>query len=240
MLKPFFETSTIQSSHQPLTFNNMKEEKLDIYNERMEHIGSVPRKEAHQKGNWHKAFHCWIVSEDELGKQFLLFQLRSKEKESVPNSLDISAAGHLKTGESPIDGLRELKEELGIEVKENDLKSLGIHVEVYCDAKSINREFDHVYLLKYDQDITEYEVQPSEVTGLTKVLIEDGIKLFSKKVDSISAHSVHFDELGKAIDKGFKQTLKISSFAGGERNNYFIKIFLLAQRFFKGENLLYI
>jgi isopentenyldiphosphate isomerase len=218
----------------------MKPEVIDIFNERMEHIGSVPRKEAHQNGLWHKVFHCWVVTKDKDGTESVIFQLRSKQKESVPNSLDISAAGHLQVGETPVQGLRELKEELGIEATENNLKFLGVHVEVWCDEKTVNREFDYVYFLREDKNLSDYTVQASEVTGLTKIKIDDGIKLFTKEVSEIDALSVHFDENGKAVDAGFNQRLNISSFAGGERNNYFIKIFVLAKQYFEKKSLLYI
>lgn len=218
----------------------MKPEIIDIYNERMEKIGSTSRKEVHKNGLWHKVFHCWIVTRDKDGNECVIFQLRSPQKESVPNSLDISAAGHLQQGESPVQGLRELKEELGIEVAENKLVFLGVHVEVWCDDNSVNREFDHVYFLREDKDLYDYTVQPSEVIGLTKINIEDGIKLFTKEVSEINALAIHFDEKGRAIDKGFIQKLSISSFAGGERNNYFIKVFLLAKQYFKGNTLLFI
>lgn len=218
----------------------MKPEVIDIFNERMELIGSSTRKEAHKVGNWHKVFHCWVVSKDKDGNEFVVFQFRSKEKDTVPNSLDISAAGHLHAGETPIQGLRELKEELGIEAIEENLKFLGIHVEVWCDEKSTNREFDYVYFLRDDKELYSYEVQPSEVIGLTKIKIEDGISLFTKEKNEINALSIHFDESGKAINHGFNQKLNISSFAGGERNNYFIKIFVLAKQYFEGNKLLYI
>ncbi|MCB0742557.1 MAG: NUDIX domain-containing protein [Ignavibacteriae bacterium] len=218
----------------------MKPEVIDIFNERMELIGTAPRKEAHKVGNWHKVFHCWVLTKDADGNEYVVFQLRSKEKDTVPNSLDISAAGHLHSGETPAQGLRELKEELGIKATEDNLKFLGVHVEVWCDEKTINREFDYVYFLRNDLELHSYKVQPSEVIGLTKIKIEDGISLFTKEKNEITALSIHYDEKGKAVNHGFNQKLEISSFAGGERNNYFIKIFVLAKQYFEGKTLLYI
>lgn len=218
----------------------MKPEIIDIFNERMELIGTESRKNAHLNGNWHKVFHCWIVGTDSKGKGFVLFQLRSKTKDTVPNSLDISAAGHLHIGETPIQGLRELKEELGITIKEEKLHFLGIHVEVWCDSKTINREFDFVYLINENKELNEYKVQPSEVSGLTKIYIEDGINLFSNKIKDIKGESLMFNDLGFPDGTAFEQNLTVEAFAGGYRNNYFIKILLLAERFLQGDRLLYI
>lgn len=218
----------------------MGDELIDVLNDRMEVVGQAPRSEAHAKGLWHRAFHCWIVSRDLSGESFVLFQLRSKDKDLVPNSLDISAAGHLRAGESPEDGLRELEEELGVTVTGDKLDFLGVHVEVYCDDKHVNREFDYTYLLREDRDLLDYRVQPSEVTGLSKISVKDGIDLFAGRVDSIECQSVVFDDAGRPETPIFSQKLQIASFAGGVRNNYFIKIFLLVDRYFAGDELLFI
>lgn len=52
-------------------------------------------------------------------KKELLLQKRSATKKSHPNFWDISGAGHIRAGETVTEGaIRELKEELGVEVKE--------------------------------------------------------------------------------------------------------------------------
>ena len=59
-------------------------------------------------------------------KKELLLQKRSVTKKSHPNCWDISGAGHIRAGESVIDGaIRELKEELGVEVEEKDLQYIA-------------------------------------------------------------------------------------------------------------------
>lgn len=218
----------------------MADKMLDIYNDRMELVGQKPRSEVHGNGYWHKAFHCWIIYKDKAGQAYVIVQKRSATKDVVPNSLDITAAGHLEAGEKPEDGLRELKEELGVQVDANKLTFLGVHVEVYSDSKVVNREFDHVYFLEINKDLKDFKVQPEEVVALTKIKLEDGIKLFSKQVDSIPAITVNFDSNGMSSGGEVKHFVSIPEFAGGERNNYFIKVFLLAKRYFEGEKLLYI
>ncbi|MBR9702267.1 NUDIX domain-containing protein [Candidatus Pacearchaeota archaeon] len=218
----------------------MKEKQLDIFNERIELIGQKTREEVHKEGHWHRAFHCWILGKDTNGEEYIIFQLRSKDKDLAPNSLDISAAGHLDAGEEPLDGLRELKEELDIGVTSDKLHFLGVHVEVYCDKKAINREFDYVYFLNNNKPLSEYKVQPNEVIGLTKIKVNDGIALFSKEKKKIQGTSIIFNDKGIPEQQEYIQELKIESFAGGERNNYFIKIFLLAKQYFQGETLLFI
>lgn len=55
-----------------------------------------------------------------------MLQRRSASKKSDPNCWDISGAGHIRAGENIIDGaIRELKEELGVEVKDRDLQYIA-------------------------------------------------------------------------------------------------------------------
>ena len=92
-------------------------------------MGKVKEKmQAHEDGNFHRTAHIWIIN----NKKELLLQKRSASKKSHPNCWDISAAGHIRSGESVMDGaLRELKEELGVETKEEDLQY------IVTDRKSV-------------------------------------------------------------------------------------------------------
>ena len=220
--------------------NNGFSEVFDVFDESQRPIGTADRDEVHTKGLRHQTFHCRIVSKDKAGKEYLMFQLRSDETVLFPHTLDISSAGHLESGESPLDGVREVKEELGVKVLADNLIPLGMHIEVRKSDTMINREFEYVYLLRDDTALEDYTVQPSEVIGLCQVELSDGIKLFSGQVDEIIGMSVEFDSYGKA--KGSRQAhpLHILQFTRGQRNDYFIKVFLLAKRYFAGEKLLYI
>ena len=74
-----------------------------------------------------------------------MIQKRSKDKKNNPNIWDISGAGHIKAGEDVINGaIRELKEELGVYAKEEDLKLISI---IISEDEPNNCEFAYVYLL---------------------------------------------------------------------------------------------
>ena len=77
------------------------------------------RSEVHRDGDWHRAVHIWIINQN--GE--VLLQRRSPNKDSNPNMLDISCAGHLSAGDESLEGaIRELKEELGLDVRPNELQ----------------------------------------------------------------------------------------------------------------------
>ena len=93
----------------------MADELIDICDENNNLINVQKTKsEAHKNGLWHRASHIWIYNSN--GE--ILLQLRAKEKPLYPDMWDISAAGHISAGEDPItSGLREVKEEIGLEIE---------------------------------------------------------------------------------------------------------------------------
>ncbi|EDL64867.1 NUDIX hydrolase [Bacillus sp. SG-1] len=103
----------------------MEKETLNIFDNEGYHIGAAARDEVHRQGHWHETFHCWFIKwENE--KYFLYFQLRSMDKKDYPNLLDITAAGHILSHETFEDGIREVKEETGINVRYEELVPMGI------------------------------------------------------------------------------------------------------------------
>src|SRR3954466_4891414 len=100
----------------------MKGELLDVFDDRGWHVGVKRRDAVHRDGDWHLAFHLWVVRPDGV-----LLQRRASTKSSWPSFLDASAAGHLLAGEAIQDGLREAEEELGTVYVFDDLEPLGVH-----------------------------------------------------------------------------------------------------------------
>lgn len=142
-------------------------EMLDIFDEQMVKIGTASRQETHARGLWHQTFQCWIVSQSAKEGWNLLFQLRHRDKDTFPNLLDISCAGHLLAGETVEDGVRELEEELGLSVSFDDLLYCGIVAqETTYSADMADREFNHVFLYDSDKPLNKYRFQRSEISGL--------------------------------------------------------------------------
>jgi isopentenyldiphosphate isomerase len=72
------------------------------------------RRLIHSEGDWHRSVQVWVVQKVSDGKVRVLLQRRSKYKDTHPNMLDVSCAGHIDSGEDGTkSALRELQEELG-------------------------------------------------------------------------------------------------------------------------------
>jgi isopentenyldiphosphate isomerase len=211
-----------------------KIEYLDIFDDNMKHLGKAPREEVHAKGCWHQTFHCWLVRRDHNDK-YVLFQRRGPNKTVYPNMLDITAAGHLTAGEVPEDGIRELTEELGVPVTFSKLISLGIRTEVTLLASIVNREFCHTYLLESNISLDEYRLQEDEVSGIVQMRIEDGLRLFAGDTKTAPVQGYQVDEAGH------REVVEMPVSVGDiipRLDKYYLKVFIMADRFFKGERYL--
>ena len=170
---------------------------LDICDELGNPTGkTVEREIAHQQGILHRTAHVWILRKKENKIQILL-QKRSANKKSHPNCWDISGAGHIKAGESVIDGaIRELKEELGVEAEEKDLQYIAT---IKSTKNPKNMEFAYVYLLRCNKKIEEYTFEDDEVSEVKYVLYKDLEKMVEEKAEGLLIHKEEFEKLFQYI-----------------------------------------
>ncbi|RNB86016.1 NUDIX hydrolase [Brevibacillus panacihumi] len=201
-------------------------EKLDIYDEQGRHIGVKPRSEVHRAGDWHQTFHCWLYRR--AGEQIhLLFQKRHPEKDTCPNLLDITSAGHLLAGERPEDGVRELAEELGLHIAYEALAPVGVIRDVMTGPQIVDKEMCHVFLYECDQPLSDYKLQEEEVVGLLWVELDEIVDLFAGKTTSIQASGFLLQEDGAARDCALE--VGLSDFVAHEPH-YYHQVFTALQR----------
>ncbi len=157
------------------------DERIDVLDEAGKRTGAVVWKsEAHRRGLWHRCFHCWICTPATVeGGPFLLAQRRAPEKDTWPGRLDVTAAGHLAAGEEPLDGLREVEEELGLRVDPSRLVPLGTRrVELEIPGGT-DREFHDVFLLVDGTPPEDFRLQPEEVQTVLRIDLDDAETLRS-------------------------------------------------------------
>ena len=209
----------------------MADELVDIYDENYNHQGTMLKSEARKKGHWITSIHTWIIRPQNGG--FVLFQKRGAKKKIYPNTLDISAAGHYQAGEAVSEGVREIKEEMGISVSFNELIPLGIRLDIAKLGENYIREFCHTFLLEKNLKPSEYNLDLNEVEGLVEVSISDGLDLFSGKSDKVLSTGVEYaSEVGGWNE--IQLYLTKESFIP-RIDHYYYKIFMLADRYLKGD-----
>ncbi len=205
-------------------------ERFDILDCRgMKTGATIARDEAHHIGAWHGAFHCVILYE-RGGNGYALFQKRSARKKIAPGKYDVSVGGHYSAGEDAVvAGPREIREELGIDVRFSELVPVGRRIMVYCFEPGVQEcEFQDVFLLRRDFPLEGLVLQQEEVDGLLEMEVEAGIRLFSGALSALECRlfrggvrtensRVSADEFVPCLD------------------HYYLKLLLLAKRYLRGE-----
>ena len=183
----------------------MVDELIDIFDENNNALNVQKMKsEAHKLGLWHRASHIWIYNSS--GE--ILLQLRAKKKSLYPNMWDVSAAGHIGTGEDPmIAGLREVEEEIGLKIKNKNLDFFMIKKHKAIFRNIINNEFYYVYFVKYNGDITQLKLQKEEVQKIKFISINKIEKELKINPEKYVPHGDYWFEILNEIKSRLKKTL---------------------------------
>ncbi|OBZ14002.1 NUDIX hydrolase [Bacillus sp. FJAT-27264] len=164
----------------------MNSEMLKIFDDYRNPIGVSTREEVHRFGHWHETFHCWFISR-EGDKDYIYLQLRSDQKKDYPNLLDITAAGHILAHETVLDGIREVHEEIGIEVTIDELESLGVIDYTTKQPSLIDKELANVFLYRYTKTLEDFTLQEEEVAGIFKAEFDDFYDIWHGEKEQIQA-----------------------------------------------------
>ena len=159
------------------------------------------RNEVHRDGDWHKAVHIWILNEN----GDVLLQRRCATKDSNPNMLDISSAGHLSAGDESLTGaIRELKEELDLDVKPNELQFIKtLKRSSKYTSIFINNEFDDLYILRTDKEIEDLKYQEEELSEIFFVPYKKFKEMVNNNQPDLLRHDEEFEILFNLFDKEY-------------------------------------
>ena len=151
-------------------------ELIDIVDENNKLTGHAEERTlAHKKCLWHRHVSSWIMNKN--GE--ILLQKRSANKPRNPNKW-AKTGGHVDSGESVKNAiLREVKEEVGIDIPKNQVEIL----EIYKSKDPNNKYFAYDFLFIVDYKIEDYVLQKEEVSEVKYVTIED-MELIKRNNDS--------------------------------------------------------
>lgn len=172
-------------------------EMLDIVDENGMPTGeTVARDVAHREGIRHRTSHVWIFRKKGGALQVLL-QKRSDNKDSHPGCYDISSAGHIPAGCDFVpSAMRELKEELGVDISAEELIYCGqrhftfereFHGEIFRDNQVSN-----VYVLWLDREAEDFVLQAEEISEVRWMDFAECVEAVRK--NSIP-HCIYMEEL---------------------------------------------
>lgn len=166
-------------------------------------IGMTKERSAvHRDGDLHGGSHIWVIGARKSDGSFpILLQKRRMDKDSFPGCLDVSCAGHLEAGETFLSAaIREMKEELNLNVQEKDL--------IYLFKKQIsgsyrfhgkpflNHEIDFVYLLAPSFPLDAMRFQEEEIEEL---IWKNSAELNKELLAGNDAYCIDYWELEELI-----------------------------------------
>lgn len=145
------------------------------------------RKIVHKEGLLHMASGLIIIKPNIVngGGYSLLSQQRSYKKDKNAGLWDMTASGHIPSGQKPLESLiREAKEEINLEIDES-VKLLGKfwRQEIHNNGSFIENELDFIYILIKDIDISTLKIQEEEVENIKYIPISE----FKNKLHSHEA-----------------------------------------------------
>ncbi|MBU5336658.1 NUDIX hydrolase [Intestinibacter bartlettii] len=158
------------------------EEILDIFNDKLEIIGQDTRTNVHKKGLLHQVVHCWAIEDSKDGR-FVYMQQRAEFKD-FPLLFDIAVGGHIDAGEIVEDAmLREIKEEIGLDLKLQDLKYEGTIVRDTSSGDFLDKEICRIFTYTSHKAI---KFNPGiEVKKMIKIREKEFIDVFLNKKEGL-------------------------------------------------------
>ena len=174
------------------------EEVFDVLNELGEFTGVVAtRDECHTKGLWHRAVYAFIVDKDFN----VLLQKRSANKKLWPNRWDVTIGGHVNAGEFGRQALiRECKEELGIEISDEDIKYLVSTTSVYNKDGYVNNHYDECYLITKNVNVEDLKLQEEEVSDAKYFPKKEIIKRINNNYDGLTEKTVSWSIFKRILE----------------------------------------
>jgi ADP-ribose pyrophosphatase YjhB (NUDIX family) len=157
---------------------------------------------------------------------------------NFPGLLDVSAAGHIEAGESIEHGIREVREELGIEIDRSRLIKLGERVEVADQSNGQkNREYQSVFMYLDSLPLSMYKPDKNEVTALLLLSIRDGFKLFRRELDEVVMRGFSFEAGETGVWEPFSLVATSNSFLP-RIQQYYLTSLIMAERLLQGNTIL--
>lgn len=146
------------------------EELIDCLDEFGNKTGVVKKKSDVKKdGDYHRVIAVLVINGDNL-----LIHQRSNNKKVYPNLWSLFVRGHIQAGESSLDACkREIKEEIGIDINEDELEFIYTLKEEAKSKDYIENMFYDTYILRKNIDIKDITIQKEELNDIKFINIDE-------------------------------------------------------------------
>ena len=143
-------------------------ENVDIFNKRREKLENIRERGKLGKNEYSISVHVWLLEDDKLW-----IQQRSNEKKIFPGLWEQSGGGVI-SGETSLEAVkRESKEELGLDIQDEEITYIGSYTRVkdIVDIWLVQRRFSEDKIILQDE----------EVANIKNVTFEEFDKMIENK-----------------------------------------------------------
>lgn len=151
---------------------NDQPKKLEVIDINDNVIGLETRAKIHQDGLLHREIHIWFLTP----KSEIIFQHRSKDKDTYADKLDATVGGHVEPNMSYEDtAIKECKEETGVDIDSNKLVFLTKMKKRSFDSATglTNYTIRSQYAYFYEGSIKDLKTEEGESEGFEAWKIDD-------------------------------------------------------------------
>ena len=175
------------------------EELFEALDENGEFAGEiVGRDEAHKTGVRHRAVVLYLVN----SKKQVLLQRRSLSKKKWPGYWDVTSGGHVDAGELGLfSAIRELKEELGIVVKPQDVRYVCCRLTNHKQEGMLDNHVNEYFVAFKDIGIKDIKLQKGEVEEVKWIDFKVFKDMVKNRDSSLTTKWGAYEMLIKYIEK---------------------------------------
>ncbi len=168
---------------------------VDVLDEQGEPTGEVKaRKAVHRSGELHRTVHVWIMND----RREVLLQKRAQSKNTHPGLWDMACAGHIVHGDTSLEtAVKEIQEELGVDIPESDIAYLFSIRSRYSHrhGRTVDYELHDVYLVNKNIPLTCFTLQAEEVEAVRYVSLADFHRMVLSKDPGLVPHFEEFEKI---------------------------------------------
>ena len=132
-----------------------------------------------------------------------MIQRRAPTKENWPNLWDVSVAGHLSSGEEPVEAaIREAKEELGITLDPSECRYLFTIAEQVAlnNGNYLDNEYHRVFLVEKDLQVEDLMFSDGEVSEVKFVTLRELQNNLTTNPNSFVPHEEEYRKLFDVLE----------------------------------------
>ena len=174
-----------------------KKELLQVLDEKGNPLHKLElRSVVHKEGLWHQEVSCLCINRN---RQILL-QKRSKNKKSYPSCWALFAGHVVEYDEIKDSIVRELHEELGFEIKEENVFLL---VNKIKNERDDNKCFVTCFYIILDTPVKDIPFQKEEIDEVKWFSFKEFKQMIQKETGTIFKNNAYYNSIIQALEKLF-------------------------------------